>query len=398
MISLNDAVLVMLEAIPYDGLMQRHQHLARELARFLPVIYCEATPSRIRRLLDGHPFDPALETYRRGPVDVGGNVRLFKAPPCVPRWAGYRRSIEGTSRRTAASLKPFLPLGRPVILWLFSPSALGSLGLYDEVLSVFDCFDAFGEFPGEERYREDVLAAMEEAARRSDLVLATSHELQARLSQYNPHTMMVQNGCDADHFISGGHDPGTEERVLDIDSIRRPIVGYMGDVAPWVDVHPLYVAAERHPEWSVVILGTWKRGRHKLHALPNVYAPGSVPYNELPFYARRFDVGTIPFELTDLTRVVNPLKLYEYFALGMPVVATDLPEVARHRDLVYIARTSDEFVALLEVGLREKPDSTMRSRRVELAKQNSWAYRAETIRAHIEELLRTREPSVRAEV
>jgi hypothetical protein len=55
-------------------------------------------------------------------------------------------------------------------------------------------------------------------------------------------------------------------------------------------------------------------------------------------------------------------------------------------------------VALLEVGLREKPDSTLRSRRVELAKQNSWASRAETIRAHIEELLRTHEPSVRVEV
>jgi glycosyltransferase involved in cell wall biosynthesis len=392
MIALSDCVMVMLEAIPYRGLMQRHQHLAREFAYFLPVIYVEATPSRLRRLLDGHPFDPDLVAYKYGLQDLGNNISLYKAPPCAPRGAQYRRSIELTSRTTAKYLKPLLPSNRPVILWLFSPSAMPSIGLYNEALSVFDCFDAFGEFPNEARHKNEVLQALEETSKKADLVLATSDDLKDRLTAFNPHTMLVKNGCEPYHFASGGQIPSRDKLILDFDSLPKPVIGYMGDIAPWVDLDSLTLAAERHPEWSFVILGTWKRPKHHILDLPNVHSPGSVSYDELPYYARRFNVGTIPFVLTDLTRAVNPLKLYEYFSLGLPVVATALPEVVRQGDLVYISHNQDEFVNLLESAVREKPDSSLRPRRIALAKDNSWKSRAATVVDTLTKLLIDRDP------
>ena len=202
--------------------------------------------------------------------------------------------------------------------------------------------------------------------------------------------MMVQNGCDAEHFISGGHDPSPESRILDIESLPRPIVSYMGDVAPWVDIELFLKAARSHPEWSIVILGTWKRDKGEIQGLKNVHAPGSVPYDELPYYARRFDVGTIPFQLNELTRVVNPLKLYEYFSLGMPVVASDLPEVARFGDLVYIYRDLDQFVPMVEKALSEGANSPLRRRRIELAAKNSWRSRADVAATALNESLATK--------
>lgn len=388
MTRLGDCVLVMLEAIPYDGLMQRHQHLAREMARFLPVVYVESTPSRVRSFLDGKPFDPSLNAYRRGLVDTGSNVFLFKAPPCVPRWGGYYKSALATSRRTARSLIPLLPSGKRVILWLFSPYAVGAFGLYDEVLTVLDCFDAFGEFPGEERYKTEIVAATEECARKATLVVATSEELAVRLQGHSKRVEIVPNGCDPEHFALGRTITPRGKLLLDREKLKHPVIGYMGDIAPWVDLNALMLVAESRPAWSIVLLGTWKRGRHPILNLLNVYVPGRVPYEELPYYAGAFDVGTIPFGLSSLTRVVNPLKLYEYFALGIPVVASELPEVARHGDLVYVAQDYRDFLAKIDSALGEKPDSGLRERRMAVAKENSWRSRAEKLRDVLSELLK----------
>ena len=377
MTGLSDCILVMLDAVPFHGLMQRHQHLARELSRVLPVVYVEETASVLKRLFDLRPLDPGLKAHKLGLQEVHENLWFYKAPPAFPRSLGYRRSIENTGKRTARTLLPLLPQNRPVIIWCFSPAGIGDVGEYNEIVSVFDCFDAFGEFPGEEKYREEIKAAMVELAGKVDLVVATNVELRERFSEYNINTAMVQNGCDADHYINGGTEP--ENCIIDMDSLPRPIIGYMGDIAPWVELELLELAARRHPEWSVLLLGTWKRENEFPKDIPNIHAPGRVPYNELPYYARYFDVGTIPFELTELTRVVNPLKLYEYFALGIPIVATPLPDIARHEDLVYIAGSPDEFTALTEKALREKPDAPVREKRIEAAKRNSWKARGDEI-------------------
>jgi len=348
------------------------------------------TPSRIRRLLDGKPLDPALSGHKKGLTEIGPNLKLFKAPPCVPRSTGYRRATEGTSRRNAKALKPLLPKDKKVITWLFSPNAAPSLGLYDEIFSIFDYFDAFGEFPGEEKFRNEIKKYVVECVKGVDLIIATNRELLDGIIGYNSNAFLVQNGCDAHHFISGGSEPSEKSRVVDMDSLQRPVIGYMGDLAPWFETEFIINMAEKHPEWTILLLGTWKNESRPPVHIPNIYVPGRVPYDELPWYARQFDVGTIPFKLNELTRVVNPLKLYEYFALGLPVVATGLPEISRHEDLVYIASGPDEYLALTEVAVKEKFDSAARGKRLEVARLNSWKARGETMAEILEEQLADR--------
>ncbi len=388
MTRLGDCILLMLDCIQYDGLMQRHQHMAREMSEFLPVVYVEETPSTIKSVLDGKIFDPSLRDYKKGLQEIGENLFLYKAPPCVPRSSGYRRAMEGTARKTASRLIPHLPDGKRVITWMFSPASYPSVGLYDEILSVFDYFDAFGEFPGEEKYREKIIEAVGLCASGADLVIATNRELREKIKEYNSDVEIVQNGCDPEHFLSGGTEPSVDDLVIDIDALPRPIIGYMGDIASWLEFEFLMHIAEKHPDWSVVLIGTWKRDKSPPRQLSNVYIPGRVSYDVLPWYASRFDVCTIPFELTDLTRVVNPIKLYEYFAMGKPVVATGLPEIAAHEDLVYIATGQDEFLALSEVAVKEKPDSPLVDKRRGTALENSWKARGIKVRDILDEKLR----------
>jgi glycosyltransferase involved in cell wall biosynthesis len=57
---------------------------------------------------------------------------------------------------------------------------------------------------------------------------------------------------------------------------------------------------------------------------PNVHFLGLKPQIDLPAYVQRFDVGLIPFKVTDTTHAVSPLKAYEYLASGVPVAAPPL--------------------------------------------------------------------------
>ena len=126
-----------------------------------------------------------------------------------------------------------------------------------------------------------------------------------------------------------------------------------------------------------------------LRACPNIFLLGKVNYQDLPSYARHFDVGIIPFVINDLTINVNPLKLLEYLACGLPVVSTPLPEVSRYKDFVETAETPEKFVAAIERAMASNAPEQA-EKRILLARDNSWDVRAEEFSHHIEELLKSR--------
>ncbi len=82
---------------------------------------------------------------------------------------------------------------------------------------------------------------------------------------------------------------------------------------------------------SVVIIGRADVDVSRLEREPNICRLGPKSFAELPAYVAHFDVGIIPFVVNDLTRAVNPIKLREMLAAGVPVVSTALPEVENYR-------------------------------------------------------------------
>jgi glycosyltransferase involved in cell wall biosynthesis len=78
---------------------------------------------------------------------------------------------------------------------------------------------------------------------------------------------------------------------------------------------------------------------------------GRRPYADLPAYCKSFDVGLIPFKLNDLTRAVNPIKLREYLAAGLPVVSTPLPEVLACNGYAHTAQGPDNFLTAIASAL-----------------------------------------------
>jgi hypothetical protein len=86
----------------------------------------------------------------------------------------------------------------------------------------------------------------------------------------------------------------------------------------------------------------------------------------------------IPFVLNRITEATSPLKLFEYFAGGKPVISAPMPECAAF-DEVILASTPDEFSEALDTARARSRDAAFQQRVRAIARRNSWQLRVRTI-------------------
>ena len=120
---------------------------------------------------------------------------------------------------------------------------------------------------------------------------------------------------------------------------------------------------------------------------------GARPHAQVPDYIRGFDVGPVPYRLAPYTADVYPTKLNEYLAMGIAVVATDLPAIRRfnaeHGPVVAVGHDADAFAAAIREAVNERASAAI-ERRIEVARQNRWDERIARMLSLVEERLRAR--------
>lgn len=203
-------------------------------------------------------------------------------------------------------------------------------------------------------------------------------ELRAKLSAAP--LVYVPNGVDIDHYQSVlAHDarstvpPG----MRDVVDSGKPIVGYFGAMAPWLWYPMLNELAERRKDLMFVFIGPdYLGGGSKLEKRQNVRAIGAVDYALLPYHAQHFDAAIIPFKPGDIAKTTSPLKLFEYFALGKPVVVTAGMRECEQFDEVLTAGSGDEYSQALDEALLRARNKAFVARCMQLAEQNTWDARA----------------------
>jgi glycosyltransferase involved in cell wall biosynthesis len=230
----------------------------------------------------------------------------------------------------------------------------------------------------------------ERALAEADVVASVARTLHTRALSHRSDAVYLPNGVDEEHFAGTGTAPPDDPPLDRLRREGKPIAGYYGALARWFDYSLLAETARRRPDWNFLLIGPdydGSIGRSVLLDCPNVTWIGPRPYSSLPGYLRVFDVATIPFRLDPVTLATSPLKLYEYFAGGRPVVTTALPECVAHPE-VHAVETAEQFAAMLDVARRAGQDPGVRARLRAVGAANSWRERV----LQIEDVLAARAP------
>jgi len=261
----------------------------------------------------------------------------------------------------------------PLQIWSFTPDVAYALGHFGEEKVVYYCVDDHASFTGYDR--QQVLRDEETLCRRADLVVTTSMALQRAKAPWNPNTILVPHGVDYEHFSRAVRED--LPCPPDIAAIPHPRLGFFGLIRDWVDLDLLADVARRRPDWHIVMIGDSAVDLAPYRSLTNIHFLGRRPYEDLPAYCRQFDIGLIPFKINELTKAVNPIKLREYLAAGLPVVSTPLPEMKLYRKLIRIADDAPTSQSAIEHVLSESQEDTFA--RVEAMRRETWPQKVNAI-------------------
>lgn len=214
-----------------------------------------------------------------------------------------------------------------------------SLGPGKLVLRIEDAIEHFAGMPRVAVRQERVWL------RRADLVTATAPALAEHA---------VAAGARRVHLLPNGVNVRRFHRKVgaavpeDWPRGDGPVAVYVGALDSWFDEELLATVARRLPQWRFVLIGPPARPFASLRALGNVFFLGPRAAESVPPYLWAATAGIIPFRRTPLIETVCPLKLFEYLAAGLPVVATRWSELERLRSPAMLADSAEAFGEGLE--------------------------------------------------
>jgi glycosyltransferase involved in cell wall biosynthesis len=173
--------------------------------------------------------------------------------------------------------------------------------------------------------------------------------------------------CPDIHLIPNGYDPElfTPEKshhptLITLQKWPGPVIGFAGNLEAKIDIALIKEIACHFAHAKIVLLGSTHMNPavRQLCSESNVIMPGVIPHDQLKPWLECFDVGIIPHLTTSQTHNMNPLKAYLYLAHGIPVVATEVPNLPVNTVRVRSCPDHASFISAIEQFLREQPCRT----------------------------------------
>ena len=306
-----------------------------------------------------------------------GRVTYFTVPFLKPgtKSALYNRLADTAPGRAALELAAELHLGHmlrrlgvdpePVVLAsnIYCP---GTLSRLSKKLLLYDFNDSPFQFSVSPGWARGYWAR---TVRQVRAVFVVSEFYRRQLAgETDRPLILLGNGVEMAHFEAPRPAPA------DLASLPRPLIGYVGLLSHFLDFGMLEALRRNRRGGTVVLIGppspatdgaVAEFGRRE-----GVAVLGPRPYEDVPAYMQALDAGVIPFRADDpFVRGINPNKVYQYLAAGIPVVTTPVLDLQESPPDLLFATTTEELTRARDRALDAPAD---RARRRALARSHDW--------------------------
>ena len=261
---------------------------------------------------------------------------------------------------------------RNPLVWVTCPASCNVAIKMKKIKLTYGRIDRWEDYPNVDI--DTIIQYDRKLKAKADLTVFVSEILYDQEHQQCKKAFFLDHGVDFDIFARA---EGSEELPPDIRDIKHPIVGFFGGIDDHTsDMNLLKRVIDLLPEINFVFVGKASVDCTGLFSQKNVRMLGQKPYEQIPHYGKCFDVAIMPWRQNRWIEACNPIKLKEYLALGKPIVSTPFAELQKYRDVVYVAKTVNEFADCIKRALSENTPELAARRRQKVA-HASWDSKAE---------------------
>ncbi len=360
------------------------QHLLSRLSDDYQILYTRGPWNIWKR------NDPECKAApRRSSLELSFGVKVDLPSRWLLRWPKLRLWDDFVTKQSINRWKKALPGSTPLIAYIFQPYYSEYIQALKPDYVVYHAYDRFSLFPGWSKASAEQQRKLTEMA---DLVIATSENTASELRTYRSGKVHVlPNGVDANFFENLIENPGSDPE--DLEMIPRPRIGYVGTLNSKVDFAIIAKLAKKRPAWNFIFVGRQKDIKDSSDfifctQLDNVHFLGEKPRETSPRYVLGMDVNIINYRTDDSHYAVagNPLKLYEYLAVGRPIVSCRMQSLDDFSEVIDICSTPGEWEKAIEQAIIGKGRGSVARRRA-VARENSWEQRVSSLKSLLTEMV-----------
>lgn len=373
--------ILFLENLPYKcHITVGSHHYARLFAEDNEVLWL-SLPWHIAQLIRNRDND-RIKNWNRNRVSTDGNIHYLTPFTFLP----YRNNPIIRSAFICKHQYFFIPGVRrileqhhflePDIVWFSDPRHISLLKHLRPKHIVYRCVDNLEEFRD---VPPSLLQIEKELIRRCDAVFFTSPLLKVKFSEINPYSYHLPNACDFD-FFSNSSSPCSR---TDLFKEKKLNVIYTGAIAEWMDFEALDIISSCEFV-NLIMVGPIRTAiPDKLKTRKTITFTGPLPYKEMPGLIHHADIGVIPFKINQVTDYVDPIKLHEYCAGGLPCITSNFKTVREMNGAFYRYKDYDELKELLARLNQNRFFQYSKEQICEFAMSNSWKNRIAFVKSVI---------------
>ncbi|MCE5169379.1 hypothetical protein LQV63_08645 [Paenibacillus profundus] len=240
-----------------------------------------------------------------------------------------------------------------------------SKSMKENAVLIYECMDNMPFFYID-KLRDRMIKEESITLNQVDAVITSSHQLLLELKRRNPDCCLPATN------IPNAVDEATFNKLPQKKVLSEPNLVYIGTISHWLDWETIIFFSEQHPEYSIYLIGPCEYKPDQLS--DNIILLGAIPHQEVLDYIYSGNIMLLPFQVNELIKAVDPVKLYEYISLNKPVVSSYWKEIDKfkHNRLKFYSQYQEFERAIIQLSQSNEHTEVNRT----FIYDNSWVKRS----------------------